>query len=161
MLTEYTSYADVRAALGVSEEEIDDETLDLPIFGTLLDEALLEVNAAVLPAWNGLPADADRTADEARFAALVSLFSTYAVAYELLNSAELFGFLKVADGRASTERTTDAFKNLRANIAAMRKRVKALLLAALLVIEPETSIPTVSASIFVSAVGGATDPVTE
>jgi hypothetical protein len=47
MLTEYTTYEDVRAALGVSSEEIDDATLGLDTFLTLLEEDLRAVNSAV------------------------------------------------------------------------------------------------------------------
>jgi hypothetical protein len=161
MLTEYTTYEDVRAALGVSEEELADATLELQTFLTLLEEDLIEVNAAVPTAWLALPEDpATDTALEKRFRALVRLYSTYDVAFRLLDPAQMFGYLKVADGRASVERTADAFKDLRTNVAAMRTSVKALLLGALLALVPSASVPTPSVLSYVSGVAGSSDPVT-
>lgn len=160
MLTEYTTYNDVRAALGVSEEEIDDATLGLALYETLLNEDLLAVDALLVSTWLALPAVDARSAPQLRLGALVSLYSTYAVANRLLGSVELFGFLKVADGRASTERPGDAFTNLRNNIAAMLARVKDLLLAVLQILAPGV---VVTATVFswVSSTGIAADPVTE
>lgn len=161
MLTEYTTYADIRAALGVSDEELSDDTLGLDLYLTLLEEEIVDAHASLPAAWDALPADADTwTADQRRFAALFKLFSTFAVAYGLLDSAELFGFLKVADGRASTERVPKSYENLRINITAMYARVKAKLLAALLLVDPGASVATVPTIAFVSAVPGSIDPVT-
>lgn len=160
MLTSYTTYAEVRAALGVSEEEISDETLELQLYETLLLEDLLELNAGILPAWEALPDPDSRSADQNRFAALMQLYCTYSVAYRLTDNVELFGFLKMSDGRASAERTQQAFANLRTNIAAMRSRVGSKLQAALVVLVPGTVLPLVSDLALVSAVGIATDPVT-
>lgn len=161
MLTEYTTYDDIRAALGVSEEELSDETLGLDLHLTLLEEAVLDANAALPAAWDALPDDADTwTADEKLFAARFKLFATYSVAYSLLDSAELFGFLKVADGRASTERVPKSYENLRTNVTAMFVRVKAKLLAALLLVDPLATVTTAAAMSYVSAVPGGTDPVT-
>lgn len=160
MLTEYTTFKDIRAALGVSEEEIDDETLGLAIYETLLNEDLLAVDPLLVSTWLALPVIDSRNAAQLRLGSLVGLYSTYAVAYRLTDSVELFGFLKVADGRASTERTTEAFNNLRNNILAMLLRVRALLLAALQVVVPGTVITATSFS-WVSSTGIATDPVVE
>ena len=161
MLTEYTTYEDVRAALGVSSEEIDDATLGLDTFLTLLEEDLLAVNSGVPTAWLALPADPDTdSASEKRFRRLVKLYSTYAVAYRLLDSAELFGVLKVADGRASTERTAKAYENLRINVSTMLAKVEALLLDALLAMVPAAVVPVAAVNTYVSSTGIALDPVT-
>lgn len=160
MLTDYTTPNEVRAALGVSEEEISDETLGLPVFSTDLDEALLEVHEGVLPAWAALPDVDTRTADEKRFAALVSMYATYAVASHLLSSSPNFSFLKVADGRASAERAADAVETLRGNIAAMLARVRARLLAALALVDPGVTLPVAEGLTILSGVGIAFDPVT-
>jgi hypothetical protein len=161
MITDYTSFEDVRAALGVSEEEIADETLGLESVSTLLDEDLLEINSDLPTIFADLAADeANWTAKEKRLHGLIRLYATYAVAFRLLDSAALFGFLQVADGRASTSRVPDAYKNLRADVTAMLGRVKAKLITALLAVFPGTTVPTLSTVTFFSAVGTATDPVT-
>lgn len=158
MLTDYTTYADIRAALGVSEEEIEDVTLGLALYSTLLDEDLLAVDPLLVSTFTALP-PTGRTPAQARLAALTSLYATYAVAHRLTDSVELFGFLKVADGRASTERAKEAFDNLRANIAAMLSRLRGTLLAALQVVVPSTVV-TATTSSWVSSTGIALDPVT-
>lgn len=161
MITDYTSFEDVRAALGVSEEEIADETLQLESWSTLLDEDLRGINEDLATTFTDLAADeANWTANEKRLFGLIKLYATYAVAFRLLDSSELFGFLQVADGRASTSRVPDAYKNLRANITAMLGRVKAKLIAALLLVFPGAEVPTLSTVSFFSGVGTATDPVT-
>lgn len=158
MLTTYTTYADIRAALGVSEEEIEDVTLGLALYSTLLDEDLLAVDPALVSTFEALPSSG-RTPAQIRLANLVSLYATYAVAFRLTDSVELFGFLKVADGRASTERAKEAFANLRTNISAMLARLRGLLLAALQVVVPSTPAAAASFS-WVSSTGIAIDPVT-
>jgi hypothetical protein len=91
---------------------------------------------------------------------MVRLYATYSVAGQLLNTAELFGFLKVADGRASTERTTKAYDNLLINVGVMIVKVRALLLDALLGLVPSAVVPVAPISTYVSSAGIALDPVT-
>lgn len=159
MLTEFTTYDDIRAALGISDEELDDETLDLAIFETLLEEDMFAIDPDVLTYWNGLPTSG-LTPEQTRFQNLVKLFSTYAVAYRLLNTAELFGFIKVTDSRATMQRTADAYKNLRVNVTAMFQKVGELLLAALYAMDPAIVLPDPIVVNYISAVGGG-DPVTD
>lgn len=161
MLTEYTTYAEVRSALGVSEEELSDEELGLDIYLLTLEDRLESLSDDLLPTWQDLPEDPDsHSAEEKKFAGLFKLYSTYAVAFHLLDSAELFGFLKVADGRASTERVPDSYKNLRINVTGMLGRLQAKLLAALGILVPGADVPVPATLSFVSAVGIAVDPVT-
>lgn len=160
MISDYTTFNDIRAVLGVSEEEINDETLGLELHHTNLIEDLAEVSAFALPTWDALPAVDSRNAAQLRYGRLFSLYCSYAVAYRLLDSTEMFGYLKVADGRASTERANEAFKNLRLNVTAQLARVRALLLAALAQLEPLAPVPAAAATTWISSTGIAADPVT-
>lgn len=161
MLTEYTTYAEVRAALGVSEEEIDDTTLELQMYESLLEEDLDAVSPIVRTTWLALPEDESlRTADEVKFAQRLRLYSTYSVAAELLTSVELFGYLKVADGRASTERRPQAFDTIKANVLAMQVKARAWLLASLELLVPGTPVTPAGTISWTSSVAPATDPVT-
>lgn len=161
MLTEYTTYAEVRAALGVSEEEIDDATLELQMYESLLEEDLDGISPLVHTTWAALPEDESlRTADEAKFAQRLRLYSTYSVASELLTSVELFGFLKVADGRASTERRPQAFDTIKGNVHAMKLKARAWLLASLELLVPGTPVTPAGSISWTSSVAPATDPVT-
>lgn len=160
MLTDYTTFADVRAALGVSEEELSDETLGLDLHLTLLEDGADQLSPTLLTYWAALPVAGSQSAAQVKFVALFKLYCTYAVAVNLLDSAELFGFLKVADGRASTERVPGAYKNLRAGVSGMYQRVKARMLAAYLGLEPTATVAVVAPLSFISSVGIAADPVT-
>lgn len=160
-IVDFTTYLDVRAALGVSSEEIEDAEIETDTNRTILAEAYDSLNSGILPAWVALPEDEEsRNASELRFGRLVRLFATYAVANQLLNSVELFGFLKVADGRASTERTQLAFDKLRTNVQALLARVGSKLLDAYGALVPTAVIPAASTMSFAAAVGVAVDPVT-
>lgn len=159
MLLDYTTYADIRAALGVSEEEIDDATMGLDIHLTLLEADLDDLSPELLVTWNALPAPDVRSTPEAKFAAMLKLYSTYAVAFNLLGSAELFGFLKVGDGRASTERVPEAYVSLKTSVTAMYMRLRARLLGALQVLVPGAVVLTATSVSFISAVSIASDPV--
>jgi hypothetical protein len=160
MLTEYTTFNDVRAALGMSEEEVSDETLGLDTISTLLDEDLLALAPLLVATFAALPAVDAQSALESRLYKLTRLYATYAVAFRLIDTAELFGFIKVADGRASTERVAEAYKNLRTNLAAQLQRIKALLLGALGALVPTVTAPVSAGNVWISSVGLGSDPVT-
>jgi hypothetical protein len=159
MLADYTTATEIRAALGVSDEEIDDETLGLEIYDIRFQEDVFALAPLALATWTALPGIDSRSADELRFGRLFKLYATYSVAYGLTENAELFGFLKVADGRASTERTAQAFANLRVNLAGRVKSFGDLLVEALNAINPAAPLATTEFPLWVSSVGGATDPV--
>jgi hypothetical protein len=161
MLADYTTFDEIRAALGVSDEEITDETLGLEIHEIRFEEDLRSLSTLALSTWLALPGIDSRSTAEVRFGKLLKLYATYSVAYALTDSAELFGFLKVADGRASTERTAQAFANLRGSLAGRVRSFGDLMLEALSVIVPDVPAPTGEFPLWVSAVGGATDPVTD
>ena len=160
MITEYTSYDEVRGVLGVGPKEIGDETLALPMWETQLEEYFNETSTYILVTWATLPDVDARSAAERRFANLVRLCASYAVATFLLPSSELFGFLRVGDGRASTERTAKAYENLKATVPAQLAKMMEKLLAALAAIEPAAPVPTAPTVAYVSAVGISNDPVT-
>jgi hypothetical protein len=160
----YTTPDEVRAAMGISDEELADETLSLPYLMTLIDEDLRDVSPVLKDTLEPLLVAEDESAlsaDQQRLLALARLFVTFAAAAHLLDPAELFGFLKVADGRASTERTPDAYTNLRPGILGTLAKVQAKLLAALLVLVPDAPFTPPVGLTFISAVGIAADPVTD
>jgi hypothetical protein len=161
MITEYTTFNDVRAALGVGDKEITDATLGLELWSTQLDEFFYAVSPSLLTTYQALdPEPESRTSDENRFVGLLKLTATYAVAASLLDSAELFGFLKVGDGRAATERTPDAYKKLRENILASLARIKALLLAVLGLLDPLLAPPAAVGFLPLIVSRPSADPVT-
>ena len=131
-LLDVTSYEEVRALLGVSEEELEDQTLALPNWSTELTLKLGEISALVEPTYVAIAATAEagRTADQKKFHLITRLYGAYVVAEELLNSLPLFAYKRVSDGKAEQDRI-DFFDDVKTGVktgaANMRLRLKQIL----------------------------------
>lgn len=160
-LTDYTSYAEIRAVLGVSEEELLDADLALPMHLTALENNLLEVSDIMLSTYSTVKniAVGSRTADQQKFFLLTQYYSAYAVGEELLASSAMFGFKRVTDGKAEAERF-DKFADLKDGIlkaaSVTRKRLK----LALGTLGLGYSAPAAVTAIPIAGITGGTDPVT-
>jgi hypothetical protein len=112
-LAPYTTGNEVRAAIGVTEKELSDDTLDLDIYSKNLvmeldgigdnDGALVTAFAVV-----DAIADTDRTALQRRFFDAVTLFAPYVVALQLETSAPLFAPKAITDGKAALTRHSES-----------------------------------------------------
>lgn len=103
---DYTSYDDIRAVLGVSEDEIEDTTLSLSLYEFGLAAEIREVALTLdsdLVIVSAIEAD-DRTTEEANLYESAYLFSTLSVAKQLLTSLPLFSPKEITDGKASMSR---------------------------------------------------------
>jgi len=156
-----TSYQDIRAVLGVSEDEISDDTLALTTWVTGLTLELLEV-AALLPAqYTTVAAIAAgaRTADQQWFYDLTRLYATYAVAKQLSSGLPLFSPKNITDGKASIGRFSDSpYKETIKAVQAGYERYQVALASAYSVVAA-VSVTTVSRPWF-SVASPNTDPVT-
>lgn len=161
MITTYTTYDEVRATLGVSNEEIEDTTLALPIWSTNLDFSLDEFSTALVSTYEAIAAKAEntRTAVEKKIYAGTRLFATYTVADDLLKSLPMFSFKRLTDGKAEAERF-DAWKDTKSGVQAGLSAIKLRLQLALSGTSGYTA-PLRNTFRFTSATGLATDPVTE
>lgn len=131
MLTDYTSYAEIRASLGVSDDDLADETLALALYDDYLQGELADV-AATLPdtfaATKLLPAP---TAQETRFLKACSLFSTFAVAKMLTAALPLFAAKQVGDGKAVVARFDNPYKDTIKSVNEQYEKMRNRLIAAL------------------------------
>jgi len=160
-LVDYTSYDEVRAALGVSEEELADTTLALPLYAESLLIELEEISS-------GIPADfaivsaiatGARSDTENKFFAAVGLFSAYAAASQLGSSLPLFAPKSITDGKAGFARDAgspfrDTIKSVKANYERFRS-----LLASRYATYKNASVTAVVLP-FLSVISPSTDPVT-
>lgn len=106
-ILEYTTYAEVRAALGVSEEEMEDTTLELPLYANTLEVDLEDINVNVPIAYATAKAAIEAgtaTLDQQRFVKAANLFATYAVAKQCTVSLRLFSPEQITDGKAMIRR---------------------------------------------------------
>jgi hypothetical protein len=160
-ITDYTSYAEVRALLGVSDEEIPDTELALPVWAMLLSEKLSAVSDSVdvnRQAITALPAGS-RTPAQNKFQAVSSLYAAYAVAQELLVALPMFGFRQLTDGKAQIERF-DRWEDLKAGIEKGANAMRVKLRLALATIDPSYTVPQVVRNVYIVGTGIGTDPVT-
>lgn len=106
LITDYTTYADIRATLGVADDELEDATLALETYANALLLDLEDVDLTIPASYTALPSSG-RTEAQERFRTTVRLFATYAVARQLTSSLPLFSPKSVTDGKAGLSRYAD------------------------------------------------------
>lgn len=161
MLTEYTTYEEVRAVLGVADEELEDAVLAQPLFERQLILDLEDVNSDVPNQFKIISAIlfASRTTAQKRFFDLVQLYSAYTVGKQLLTSLPYFAELRLQDGRAHKERVKDPFQLTQAGVLAGCESLRLKLAASYTDLFGGESVGRVLRTMVVG-VGIATDPVT-
>lgn len=159
-LTDYTSYDEIRAVLGVSDEEISNTELALPIRLTELEFKLQDVSSVLISTYTTVKAIAEgsRTADQQKFFRLVQFYSAYAVGEELLISQPMFGFKRVTDGKAEAERF-DKWEDVKLGVVKGASVAKKRLKLALGALNVGYVTPTIVTTIGIVSTGMA-DPVT-
>lgn len=133
-LTDYTSYNEVRAVLGVSDEELEDATLALPIYAQQLEIELESVYVSLPSMYDAIKAivpPATKTSKEQKLFDIVQVFSAYATGKILLVSAPRFAPKRISDGRAEVERVSDPFATLRDDLDEALIALRTRLIAAL------------------------------
>lgn len=107
-LLDYTTYDDIRAALGVSSDEIEDATLSLSVYEFGLLAELEEIDPTLHEAFTTVAEVCGRTEEEERFFQATSLFATYAVALQATAALPLFSPKDISDGKATVSRYADS-----------------------------------------------------
>ena len=117
-LLNYTTYDDIRAALGVTDEELEDDVLGLQIYEDHLSFELRDIHPDLDTLHTSLESTPVLTSAQERFMAACRGFSTYAVARALTSTLPMFGPKSIEDGKARMERFADPYK---ATIEAVNK----------------------------------------
>ena len=157
-LTDFTSYDDIRAALGVSSDEIDDATLSLPLYEYNLTMEMEEVGLTLVSDFQAITGTP--TENQRRFREATALFATYAVAAQLTTSLPLFSPKEIGDGKAhATRYSQDPYRATIAAVLGAYEKSKARLEAAYAVIK-SASAPIDTYRSYVSVVASTSDPVT-
>jgi hypothetical protein len=109
VLTPFTSNDEVRSCLGVTADELSDETLDLPIHEKNLRFEFDEISDGLAAGFKVVDAiaEAQRTDVQRRFYDAVVLFAPQAVAVALGQSLPLFAPKAITDGKAGVTRVAD------------------------------------------------------
>jgi len=157
-----TTYDEVRAVLGVSDEEITNATLDLKVFTDQLELELTDIDPSLptyLDTITGVVEGA-RTPEQKKLFAVGNMFSAYAYAKILLTSLPLFSPKRVTDGKAEFERFLDPFQEVRDGVSAGYVSMRVRLQTALAALNNAYSAPQAATVVFTASVGLAVDPVT-
>jgi hypothetical protein len=158
-LTTFTTYAEVRAVLGVSDNDIADATLALPMYEDMLRMELDTVNVGVYPKFVEVVAVVSPTEAQSTFLRYFRLFCSYAVAKSLASALPMFGPKSIGDGKANMSRFSDSpYKVTVEKVEAEFGRMTNLLNAAYSTLA-STSATTFTRPWFAST-GLAVDPVT-
>lgn len=164
MLTAYTTYDEVRAALGVAEEEIPDAVLSLPNYELVLQFDLDELgnfNPTMRDLFATVTASTyAASVNEKRFASILQVYACYVIARHLLNSFEMFAPQIIKDSKTEMGRNADPYKDTRAGVELFYQQMRARLLAAYGVLFPLAAVPVRAPFFALIAVGLAVDPVT-
>ncbi len=164
-ITTYTTFDTIRTLLGVNAKEVSDATLGLALYEDQFQLELEDVDeggGAALTEYQrivGIDA-ASRSADEARYFALVSILAAYSVARQLLGPDFNLVPKTITDGRASLERRDDQKERMYQAVLAGYDQFLRRLKALLVVLVPSAAVPAAPVRSYISAVGLGTDPVT-
>lgn len=128
MLTDYTTYADIRGALGVSEEDITDAVLALALYEDGLVQDLEDVDTTLPDTYQATAELETPTVPETRFLRACRQFATLSVAQKLTAAMPLFAAKQMTDGKAQVSRFDNPYRDVVAGImsqyAAARTRLK-------------------------------------
>jgi hypothetical protein len=162
LLTEFTSYAEVRAALGVSAAELPDATLATKVYLLDLKFALNEIGSTLVADFLALqedPAPEAGSAEEA-FVEATRLFATYCVAYHCVGALPIFSPKTITDGKAAQTRYSDApYRDTVTKVTATFFRYRRLLASMYAVLKGTTAPAQAPVSLAVAS-SPTPDPVT-
>ena len=149
MVITYTSYDEVRAVLGLNDEELTDKTLSLDVFEHGLIDDFYDININFQTLHETISSSANPTPLEARILRLSSLFATYSVARQVSGSLSMLAPKAYADGKASASRfSNDPFKETIKRIQDQYELVRSRLTSALEEYEVSQTSPTTVRSLF-------------
>jgi hypothetical protein len=158
MLTDYTTYNDLRAALGVSSTDLPDEVLSLNLYELMLKQEFDAIDLTLESTYITTEELTAPTAAEMRFLSATDLFATYAVAKHLTASLPMFSFRQMTDGKAQGTRFDNPYKDTIAYVMSQYDTAKTKLVEAFAAVGTVTT-TTVAKSYF-AVISPSTDPVT-
>ncbi len=157
MLTDYTTYNDLRAALGVSSTDLPDEVLSLNLYELILKQEFEALDLTIESTYITTEGLTTPTAAEMRFLAACDLFATYAVAKHLTASLPMFSFKQLTDGKAQGARFDNPYKDTVAYVKSQYDAAKSKLVEAFAAVG--TTVTTTVSKSYFSIVSPSTDPV--
>lgn len=161
-LAPFTTNDAVRGVLGISPEELTDETLGLTLYSINLKIALNKVALTVVSQFNTINAidEGTRTGLQQTFHDAVTIYAPYVVAYQLTPSLPMMAPKSITDGKAAVSKFSESpFKAMTAAILVDHERYLENLQSAFLGLSG-SSVTAIAASTLFKGVSSSTDRVT-
>lgn len=155
-ITQFTTLGSVRAVLGVSDEELEDSTLEAEIYSLQLERNLRSISVTLPEDYAAARDASSPSAAETLLVSRVRIFSTLSVAYLVGSALPLLAAKDISDGKASTARFAGApfesvLRRVGEDYAAAREELQAI---------AQPGLAVASTVSLLRAVGAAVDPVT-
>jgi hypothetical protein len=157
-ILDYTSYDEVRAALGVSVSELSDDTLSLLMYEDALLADLDDIDDQLATTFATVQVEPTPTDAQTRFLRVTRLFATYSLAKALSATLPMFGPKSVEDGKARMERFADPYKATIASILAEYEKWRGRVQQAYIALGQSGT--TATARPYFAVVSPASDPIT-
>lgn len=160
-ISEYTSFDEVRAVLGVEDDELKDETLGLKTYDLELTEELREISPTLISLYSDIKGkeENDRSNEEGRVYELTRLFAVYYVAQQAGNALPMFSPRSIGDGKATMTRFSgEPYKEMLEKISGRVELYRTRLKTAIEELVAQTTVRNPRRTLV--AVGSAYDPVT-
>jgi len=156
----YTEYIDIRTVLGVTEEELTDESLSAAVLSHTLNDEFKQINVTLQVDLDAAIAASPRTTEEQELVDAGSAFATYAVALQCLDSLPMLAPKARQEGKSSFTRFSDSpYKFTAEQLKAAYLRSRSRLLSAHYAYT-NTESPPVSALPLCGISSPSSDPVT-
>jgi len=118
VLSQFALPDEIRAVLGVSQEEITDLTLAMPLYLRQLQFELSDIDENLESTYLSIAALSSRTVAEQKLYDVMQAFAPYSVGRILLGSVTLFAPKRITDGKAEMERIIDPFSDVKEGVIA-------------------------------------------
>lgn len=116
ILSDFFSPEEVRAVLGVSDEEFEDGTLDLDLYPRHLEIELAQIGQNLATAFATASVAPSPTVADLQLVALTKQFALYCVAALVAESMPNFSPRNISDGKGGFIRHSDSYKEVLARI---------------------------------------------
>lgn len=109
-LNDYTSYPEVRGVLGVTDNELDDDTLALDVYSFNLNSDLRDIHPLLPSAFKTASdkPEASRSEVEQHFYEATKLFAAYSVAKQCTTALPMFAPKDISDSKTAAGRFSDS-----------------------------------------------------
>ncbi len=160
-LLDYTTNDDIRAVLGVSDNELSDETLSLEVYSSNLSMELEDIGTTLATQYEVVRAklEASRTSNETRFFTATRMFAVYATANQLGSSLPMFSPKDISDSKTAVGRFSDSpYKETLKRVSEGYESNRARLMRSYVAMGSSV---TMTSRVFMSVSQPSTDPVVE